>query len=394
MRILYVAYQYYPVYSGYGLKINRLSRELKKTGFRPSVLSVRVRGGRRFEEVEGIPVFRLATFGFPSFPTPVHRLFFNLNLLFYLLFHLSSYDILHTTGNDLGIFLAVGLTRLSGKKTIHSLSMLGDDSPGAVRSSRLGGLRLLLLRQADKIICSSTALYDDCLKEGIPADRIVRIDNGVKIDIFRPAFKEKNRLRKKHSLAPDDPVLVFVGSVSRRKGFDLLLEVFRKLRLVRPQLKLIVIGPKTVREHPFLDKEFLQSIEDRVREEGLEDSLLFTGKIQKTSEMVEYLQLADIFVFPSRKEGSPNALLEAMACGLPVIAANLPGITDDIIGSGENGVTLPGEVSAFSEAISELLDDPERRKEMGEKARATIRDNYSFKFFVERHAAVYRKAIG
>jgi glycosyltransferase involved in cell wall biosynthesis len=102
-----------------------------------------------------------------------------------------------------------------------------------------------------------------------------------------------------------------------------------------------------------------------------------------------------VFVLPSRREGLPVALLEAMACGLPCIASRLHGSTDAIIEDQVNGVLVPaGDVPAFASAIAELINDPQRRARLGSAARATIVAEYSSASIADRWLDVYHVIPG
>ena len=120
---------------------------------------------------------------------------------------------------------------------------------------------------------------------------------------------------------------------------------------------------------------------------GLADRVRCPGL---THDVPSYLQAADLFVLPSRREGLPVALLEAMACGLPAIASRLKGSTDAIIESGANGVLVPaGDVTALAEAIAALLDDAAERRRLGAGARATIAQRYSSGSIADRWLEAY-----
>jgi glycosyltransferase involved in cell wall biosynthesis len=108
---------------------------------------------------------------------------------------------------------------------------------------------------------------------------------------------------------------------------------------------------------------------------GLGDRLHFAGV---TRDVPAYLRAADIFVLPSRREGLPVALLEAMACGLACVASRLSGATDSIITDGVDGMLVPvGDIDAVADAIGALLDDPAQRMRLGTAARSTVVERYA-----------------
>ena len=106
----------------------------------------------------------------------------------------------------------------------------------------------------------------------------------------------------------------------------------------------------------------------------------------------QYLQAADLFFFPTRREGLPNALAEAMACGLPVLASRLEGITTDLVRDGQEGRLIAGHESAdYAQALRELLGDSAPLAQMGRSARRRIEDQFALDGIVERYAVLYRE---
>ena len=122
----------------------------------------------------------------------------------------------------------------------------------------------------------------------------------------------------------DVTILLFVGSVVERKGVDLLVRAFSEVSAECPGLYLLIVGPHTKRENPSLDEEFVHALEARLRKDQLDGQVQFLGLVQDRSVLADLFRSADIFVFPSRREGLGNVVLEAMATRLPVIASQLP----------------------------------------------------------------------
>ena len=120
---------------------------------------------------------------------------------------------------------------------------------------------------------------------------------------------------------------------------------------------------------------------------GVADRLKFVGV---THDVPSHLRAADLFVLPSKREGLPVALLEAMACGLPCVASRLPGSTEAIIEDGSNGLLVaPGDVAALTHAIGKLLDDQDLRHRLGAAARATIAHRFASGEVADRWLEAY-----
>lgn len=162
----------------------------------------------------------------------------------------------------------------------------------------------------------------------------------------------------------------------------MLLKAWRRLSMgdTKP-LPLFVVGDGPERAPLALLAEQL----------GLKEHINFTGFVK---EVAQYFHLAHFFVLPSRSEGLPNALLEAMACGLPAVATHVGGIPKVVI-DGETGLLVPpDDEEALADAIKRLLDSPSLCRKMGKAARRHIEAHYSIESVTDQHIALYQKVAG
>lgn len=198
------------------------------------------------------------------------------------------------------------------------------------------------------------------------ADRIVVQTLGAR-EYFLPKFQRKMTVipnpvlsASSHQAIVSDRsvrcLILAMGRLSEEKGFDDLLRAFRKVKDGHPGWTLTIIGEGPQRSELELLREQL----------GLSGRVLLPGLV-KTPE--ELLNQADLFVLSSRFEGFPNALCEAMACGLPVIATDCQSGPCEIIRDGENGLLVPlGDLDALAAAMESLMTDPDRRARLGSRA--------------------------
>lgn len=208
-----------------------------------------------------------------------------------------------------------------------------------------------LLREADHTTAVSDSLADRLSQVfGIDRDTIVTIPNGVDTRRFSPAAVVTDG-------SAADIGVVTVGRLERIKGHDVLLEAMAQLKMsgLTPRLSLIGDGE---------EREPLVRLGEKV---GLSDRITFAGS-RDASWIARKLARSDIFVLPSRSEGMPVALLEAMACGLPCIATSVGGIPELLR---DVGITIPPEdPAALRDAIAILIDDSELRRRLSRSARA------------------------
>jgi GalNAc-alpha-(1->4)-GalNAc-alpha-(1->3)-diNAcBac-PP-undecaprenol alpha-1,4-N-acetyl-D-galactosaminyltransferase len=172
------------------------------------------------------------------------------------------------------------------------------------------------------------------------------------------------------------PSLIAIGRLHPQKGFDLLLKAFHKIQAKYPDWQITILGEGPMRS----ELEQLRSqlkLTDRVHLPGL------------VTNVPEYLSQADVFVMPSRFEGFPMALCEAMACGLPVLAADCLSGPRDIIEEGVNGVLVRTEdIDALARGLDALMSDPAKRQQLAKNA-PKILD----RFGVDRVMGIWQEAI-
>jgi glycosyltransferase involved in cell wall biosynthesis len=187
----------------------------------------------------------------------------------------------------------------------------------------------LLYRRADRVICQTRAMAKDMVRElGVDAGRLVVIANPVDVDAIRSANTDATLW------SGGGPHLLAVGRLSHEKGYDLLIEALDTVRAQFLEADLVIAGAG--REEARLKQ--------MSRERGLESAIRFVGRVEMP---YEYFNCATLFVLPSRFEGMPNALLEAAAAGLPLVATPASGGVVDLL-RGRPGAWLTNEITAQS----------------------------------------------
>jgi glycosyltransferase involved in cell wall biosynthesis len=209
--------------------------------------------------------------------------------------------------------------------------------------------------------------------------------NGVDINRFAPHNTDAHALEKQYGLSPNDKIMLFVGAIDQAhyfKGIDVLLRAVHKIH--NPSIKLFLVG----------DGDLRKTYQQQAQALGLQDRVVFCGRVP-AEELPHYYALSDLFVLPSTTMGEAfgMVLIEAMACGKPVIASNLPGVRS-VVNDGEDGLLVePGNVADLAAKIQQLLDDPQRRQEMGNRGRAKVERKYSWDAIGAKLEQVYHEVL-
>ena len=202
------------------------------------------------------------------------------------------------------------------------------------------------LHQAARIFSVSDSLKRHALSLGIPAEKIQVVGNGVDTEKF--FLVDKLEARNKFHLPPDAPVLISVGGLVERKGFHRVIECLPALLKRYPGLQYLIVGGASAEGNMRTD------LEAQVARLGLHEQVKFLGPLP-SSELRLPLSAADVFVLSTRNEGWANVFLEAMACGLPVVATDVGG-NREVVCRDDLGTIVPfGDQAALTTALEHAL---------------------------------------
>jgi glycosyltransferase involved in cell wall biosynthesis len=295
-------------------------------------------------------------------------------------------DIVHLHGFSTKSLLVVALARLLRRKIVVKLTSVGHDDPMSMRAR--GGRVFRSFSHADRFVAVSPRFEASYRDAGLPPDKFRLIPNGVDLDRFRPATDaDRMYLRRQLGLPVDSPIVLFVGFFSHEKCPDLLFDAWTDTFDSAPKSSLVIVGASQSDYY-----EIDPAMADRVRADsvrlGCADRLQL---VEHTSSIEQYYRAADIFVLPSKREGLPNALLEAMACGLPSIVSRLPGVTDSVVTDGVDGVLVePGDRRALAASLRTLLADAGERVRIGQSARRAVTARFSLAETAAAYLTLYR----
>jgi glycosyltransferase involved in cell wall biosynthesis len=242
-------------------------------------------------------------------------------------------------------------------------------------------MRKRLLRRADAYVTLTREIEAELIEFGLGGVPFRRIPNGVDAAAFFPAPpEERATLRAATGLPADKILCAFVGRLTRQKNPAALLRAWSRCATSRMQLVFVGDGPLKA------DLEQQSSCQQSM------SGVTFTGAV---SDVRAFIRAMDFVVLPSEAEGLSNAMLEAMACGLPVVATDVGGAREVLGNDGKAGVVVPaGSSAALAEAIATLAASPALRREIGAAARTLIVDRYDMRRVVAQYLSLYEELAG
>lgn len=382
LRVCMVSFYFHPHYSGSAIQAHNLCRHLQLTGVESFIVSANLTKSTADEHITGIRVYRLPVVNSQNLRVAT----FWISLTIFLFRHRRAFDVIHAHGTfQHGIVSLIG--RLLGKRMVLKIAMADSDIAFHRQGRVLGRLNRWLVQRFDIVIATSRAILDECVAQGL---RVRLIPNGVDTGHFDPPVSPADRraLRERLGL-PAVPIVVFVGVMNPRKNIDVILQVWRELCRRGVKGHLLLVGPLQTLPDGGLS-EYCRGLQQFVAREGLTDSVTFAGR---KSDIANYLRCADVFYFPSRQEGMPNALLEAMATGLPVVASDI-GANSELIQHGRSGYLLPvDDERSQTDALERLLNDSATSIEIGSAARRFVLENCSLCATAKAYRELYLELL-
>jgi glycosyltransferase involved in cell wall biosynthesis len=233
--------------------------------------------------------------------------------------------------------------------------------------------------QCDNIIAPSTAIKKMLIDRGIESP-ISTIPSGINIDNFKKDTGQKNEIRKKYNIKPDDILLITACRLTEEKNLEFLIRSFAKIKQKCDNVKFMIVGDGAVKK----------DLEKMAEELGIKNSIIFTGLVDRT-EIVGLYQASDIFVFASLTETQGLVAVEAMAAGDPVVAIKASGI-EDIVKNGEDGFLVSESEEEFSESVLKIAGDKNLREKMSAQAKINS-ERFSIEPWIKKIVELYRALV-
>jgi glycosyltransferase involved in cell wall biosynthesis len=234
-----------------------------------------------------------------------------------------------------------------------------------------------------RILAISGEVRNELMDFGVSENQIEVVHGAV--DLTRFASVTNCTLREELNLSSSDIVISSVGRAIHRKGWDIAIKAFAEVKKVIPNARLVLVGSTTSSE----EKKIYQSLVELCRLYNISEYVHFLGH---RNDLCEILKASDIFILPSRSEGLPGALLEAMSSGLPSIATNICGMTE-VIKNGEDGFLFEREnAKELTEYLLKLIEDKTLQRKISSQALNRVRQ-FSMEVYVEKVFNIYKSLL-
>ncbi|MBX6770280.1 MAG: glycosyltransferase [Chloroflexi bacterium] len=268
------------------------------------------------------------------------------------------------------------------------ISAHGSDVYLAERSRFFRPVARWALSRAAWITACSSNLRERSIGLGAPPSRSLVIPYGVSVEDFEGKDGQGGVVRQSLAIAPADPVILAVGRLVYKKGFEYLVEALPCILERHPTTKLVIAGGGSLAAH----------LRARATALGVDHALRLPGQIAST-DVSSYMAAADVVVIPSitddsgNVDGLPNVALEAMAAGRAIVATTVGGLAE-VIADGKNGLLVPERSpEAIAAAVNTLLSSPDLRVSLGCQAREMVRRDLSWGSVACRFVQLYEQAM-
>lgn len=299
----------------------------------------------------------------------------------------TNFDIFHSHGirsyqDDLSTIVAYIKKKplvITTHGAINVNFSVYDKMPKKIHDLSLGILKKLKLTY---FIAVSKIEVQFIENWGIPKERIRYIPHGIDTNFFKPT--DFSDLFEKYNLTEENPIILYVGRISKRKGIEILIKAFKKVSKEFPKARLLIAGN---------EYDFLMQMKTLIIKLNLKKLVQYIGFIPK-EQLPKLYSLADVVVYPTFKEIFGHVILEANACGKPIIASNEWG-PKQLIKHNETGFLCNyGDINCVAKFIRKCITNKELTKRIGLNGREYVKKNYSWEICAKKHYNLYKTILG
>lgn len=229
----------------------------------------------------------------------------------------------------------------------------------------------------DELVVLSNKITEDAISLGVDKEKIHVIPIGVDFEQFNP-HADGSDLKSELHIRDDEKVLLFIGRLSLVKRIDILIDLTKRLLKEGFKIKTIIVGDGEY-------KNYYETLAKPIK------NIIFVGSVP---HICKYFAVADVFILTSMSEGLPTVLLEASACGKPIVATNTGGISDIIIHGKTGFLAKPNDVDSFVYYVKLLLNDETLSRKLGENGYEHVRKQFDWNVITKKYESIYEEVVG
>jgi len=364
--------------------IHELSKQLVERGHEVSVFTTDAlnRNRRKVTEVNGIKVYEFKSVTNHVAAAFHINIYLSPSMVHALRRSLQNFDIIHLHEYRTFQNLIVGYYAI--KMGIPYIVQAHGSIPTSTGKPIIGSLYDLLwgrklLAHAVKVIAVTPQEAEQYRKIGINSEKIEIVPNAIDLTSFNE-LPEKGRFRKRYGLS-DKKLILFLARIHKIKGLDLLAEAFFELSKEVDNVELVIAGP---------DYGYLKEIKKKIEKLKIRDKVLFVGALHGERKLEAYVD-SDIYVLPSIYETFPVTVLEACACGTPVIVTDRCGIANII--DGQAGYAVPFDKDRLKGAFTSMLSDERMRQKFGEQGKLLVHERFTWSKVASQMESIYLSCL-
>ncbi len=265
------------------------------------------------------------------------------------------------------------------------VSLPGSDVLLAGKNRLFNGMARFAWRSASLITTNSIELRDEAIRLGAPAAKFDLIIYGVNAREFVPCANGTCELRAQLGMCDEDVIVLGVGRMVYKKGFDVLIRALALLRASHPRVKAVLIG----------DGDLKDEWQSLARECGIAERVLFVGRVPH-DQIARHYNMSDMLAMPSvtrPADGLNVCVVDAMACGKPIVASRAAG-NSLVVADGVNGLLVDeNDPAQLARAIARLVDDSQLRAQMGAASRARVETEFDWTPLAQKYLAHFQRIV-
>lgn len=385
MRILQVYPYFYPAwkYGGVTRVVYDMSKHLADRGHEVTVYTTDALDEKSRIKISSHPhcINGVRTYYFKNLSNYLaykHNLALPVEMFFRTKKEIKEFNVIHLHGGR--TFLNMIVHHYAKKYGIPYVVQAHGALPRAIKKQSLKKIFDLffgykILKDASKVIALTKTEADQYKKMGVDEDKIEIVPNGIDLSEY-DNLPKRGEFRKKYRIKTDEKIVLYLGRIHVIKGIDLLLDAFSDLANKMGGVKLVIAGP---------DDGFLSTSKAQIEDLKIGDRILFTGPLYETNKLEAYVD-ADVYVLPSVYEIFGVTVLEACACGTPVIVTDRCGIFDLVE---KVGYVVEYDKEQLRDAVFKMLSDDGVRRRFGEEGRRLVREEFGWGKIVNRFEEIY-----